>query len=58
MFLIFEILTYKDTPNYGVLWHIKTLTCQCFKTTGPILMKFKGITSGPIGACIPFFRAI
>ena len=33
---------YKDILNYGVLWDIKTLTCQYFKTTGPILMTFTG----------------
>ena len=38
---------------------IETLTCQYFKITGLILMKFTGyITSRPTRACIPIFRVV
>ena len=45
IFLILVSLTwcrYKDTLNNVVLWDIETSTCQYFKTTEPIEVKFTG----------------
>ena len=49
--------TYKDTINYEVLWDIKTLTCQYFKTTGQISMKFTGYNKWTHGGLYTNFQS-